>query len=234
MPTTTMPASLASLAGLARKQKSIAARNPYTQGEILHLMDFERAGRRIVRAGFPEPDGLLGAMLVGAPMVAADAITIAADTFATVKTGDAGLINPITGKKWKLGDMNEIAEKDLAIERGLLVEGLSFMRFERSGHWCAGTLKYVYDRRRRRIRWGEASYWDGDESDRKAEELEMQARFPAVAREAFAKELGTAVYGRPTTDRTRDLVDRMQHRLDVEFARQIENDTIGLLLEGPF
>jgi hypothetical protein len=232
MPTTTMPASLAPLAALARKQKSIAARNPHTQGEILHLIDFERDGRRIVRAGYPEPEGLLKAMLVGAPSLAADAITIAADTFATVETGDKGMINPITGKKWKLGDMSEIAQKDLAVERGILIEGLSLMRFERDGHWYAGTLKYIYDRRRQRIKWGEAAYWDGAESDRKAAELDMQARFPAVARDAFAQEVGVSVYGRPTTDRTRDLVDRMQHHLDVAFAREIEGD--ALLLEGPF
>jgi hypothetical protein len=232
MPTTKMPASLASLTALAKKQKSIAARNPYTQGEVLHLIDFERDGRRIVRAGFPEPDGLLKAMLVGAPSLAADAITIAADTFTTVRTGDKGLINPITGKKWKLGDMSEIAQKDLAIERGILLEGLSLMRFERDGGWSAGTLKYVFDKRRRRVKWEEMVFWDGAESDIKAAELDMQARFPAVAREAFAQEIGVAVYGRPTTDRTRDLVDRMQHHLDVAFAREIEGE--GLLLEGPF
>jgi hypothetical protein len=232
MPTTTMPASLSHLASLARKQKSIAARNPHTQGEVLHLVDLERDGRRIVRLAFPEPEELLEAVTTGVPMLAADAVTIAADTYATVNTGDKALINPITGKKWQLGDMNEIAQKDLAVERGILVEGLSLMRFERDGFWLAGTLKYTYDRRRRRIKWGEAVYWDGAESDRKSEELQMQARFPAVIRRAFTKELGVAVYGRPTTDEDRDLVDRLQHRLDVEYAREIEQ--IALLLEGPF
>lgn len=232
MPTTTMPASLAALAALARKQKSVAVRNPYTEGEVLHLVDFERDGRIIVRAGFPEPDELLEAVLAGVPRVAADAVVIAADSFTTTKTGDAGLINPITGKKWELGDMNEIAEKDLAVERGILAEGLALMRFERDGSWIAGTLGYTFDRRRRRFRWEKTCYWIGAESDAKAEELEMQARFPAVARKAFAQQLGVAAYGRARTDAERDLVDRMQHRLDVEFAHEI--DDMGLLIEGPF
>lgn len=232
MPTTTMPASFASLAAVARKQKSVAARNPHTEGEVLHLVDFERGSRRIVRAGFVEPDELLEAVLIGVPKVAADAVVIAADSFTTVKTGDKGLINPITGKKWELGDMNEIAEKDLAVERGILAEGLALMRFERGGSWIAGTLGYTFDRRRQRLRWDKASYWTGAESDARAEQLEMQARFPTVAREAFARQLGIAAYGRPTTDETRDLVDRTQHRLDVEFAREV--DSLGLLIEGPF
>lgn len=232
MPTTTMPPSFASLAALARKQKSVAARNPHTEGNVLHLIDFERDGRRIVRAGFPEPDELLEAVMAGAPKVAADAILIAADSFNTLKTGDEGLINPITGKKWELGDMNEIAEQDLAVERGILGEGIILMRFERDGNWIAGTLGYTYDRRRRRFRWDKTTYWTGAESDAKAEQLDMQARFPAVARQAFAQELAIAAYGRATTDAARDLVSRMQHRLDVEFAREIEE--VGLLLEGPF
>lgn len=228
----TMPASLAPLAALAKKQKALAARNPHTKGEVLHLIDFERGGRRIVRAAFPEPEELLDAMMTGAPMVAADAVCVAADSFTTVKAGDAGLVNPITGKKWELGDMNEIAAKDLAVERGILAEGITLMRFHRDGSWIAGVLGYTFDRRRRLFRWDKASHWNGVESDAMAEKLDMRARFPNVAREAFAQELGIAAYGRATTDAERELVSRMQHRLDVEFARVVEET--GVLLEGPF
>jgi hypothetical protein len=232
MPTTAMPASLAALTALAKKQKSLAARNPLTEGEVLHLVDFERGGRRIVRAGFPDPDVLLEAVMAGVPQVAADAVVIVADSFATARGGDKAEINPITGKRWELGDMNEIAEKDLAVERGILIEGLTVMRFERDGNWLAGTLAYTFDRSRRRIRWGETSYWTGAESDARAEQLDLEARFPKVARKAFTQELAIAVYGQSDTDEERDLLGSVQHRLDVEFAHGI--DDTGLLLAGPF
>jgi len=231
VPTISMPPSLAPLVALARKQKGVAVKNPHTNGEVLHFIDFERDGVRVIRAGWRQPDEILACMRVGVPLLAADAVIIAADSYCSTGTGERATVNPITGKQWKLGDMDEIAHNDLAVERGLIAEGISVMRFERRGGWVAGTLPYTHDRNRRRLRWGQASYYYGTESDRLAEELDMQARFPALAREAFEHQVAASLYAEVGGDMV-VRTDGLQHGFDLEMVRQIDEQD-GVVLEAP-
>ncbi len=228
--TPTVPAEFRDIVALARRQKSVAIRNRHTKGAVLHIIDFERSGRRIVRAGWPTPEGVLATMSVGVPMLGADAVTVAADSY--VAAGERGVaeVNPITGKDWRLGDMDEIAEKDMAIERGLISEGISLMRFERSGRWSAGSLAYVHDRARNRLVWGDLEFQTHSDQ-MKDEALQVGARFPSVAQESFARQTSMDLLdaiGEPDHD-----VDGFQHRMDVAFARQIK-ERGGALLEAPF
>ena len=164
-----MPPSVRVLAKLIKAEKTRSVREGTNPS---HLVDVYRDGRRILRVGMNEPDDAVTVLYNAPGAMFADRINVAADSWeARTET------NPITGKAWVLGDMEQIAQEDLGLHRGILREGIMLMSFTRDGTAWAGRHFYTHDRDANRITW-------------EPEPVAMNSeggRFPAVAKDGFAR-----------------------------------------------
>jgi hypothetical protein len=164
-----MPPTMRTLAKLMKVEKTRSVREGTNPS---HLVDVYRDGRRILRVGMGEPDDAVMVLYNAPGAMFADQINVAADSWeARTET------NPITGKSWELGDMDQIAREDLGLHRGILREGIMLMSFDRDGEGWAGRHFYTHDRETNRITW-------------EPEPVSMNAeggRFPAVAKDGFAR-----------------------------------------------
>jgi hypothetical protein len=214
-PLPTIPEPFISLGHLAVQRKMRSVRR--SDGDTPHFLDFERAGRRILRLGAPTSDEMFEQMVKGIITLNLDVVTLAVDTWLSSRD-----LNPITGKDWEFGDMDRIATEDAGVERGLLSEGFNFVRGERDSGFVSGaTLCYTHDRVEKTITWRAAAPYGSSK----------EGRIPRLLTEAFAEptlmDRVLATVGPPSEHG----IDHYQRKIDVTFTLMLP--TSCLVLEGP-
>jgi hypothetical protein len=229
---TSLPTQFADIAAAAQRVKIRAVR----RGESFpHLLDVERDGRRLLRVGCcSTSDKFLAVIAAAIPVAAADAVTIAMDVWGSPRAVGAAATNPITGKPWELGDMDRMARMDAGVERGLLVESIHLMRYERSGDWTGGSLAYIHDRDTDALVWGDHTFWNGPQVEEQAATMGMTqtGRFPSVLAKAFAERPAIDILGRPAKPHERKLVAQAQRQFDRGLADEIDADDELVLFEA--
>lgn len=227
-----LPPQFADIAATAQRVKIKSVR----QGESFpHLLDIERGGERLLRLGCcASSDKLLAVIAAAIPITSADAVTIAMDVWGSPRAVGAAAINPITGKPWERGDMDRMARMDAGVERGLLIESIHLMHYERSGDWTGGSIVYTHDRETDLLVWGNHEFWNGPDVEEKAASLGMAqtGRFPSVLAKAFAERPAIDILGRPPMAHERRLVDRAQRQFDRTLADEIDADEDLVLYEA--
>jgi hypothetical protein len=211
---------------MARVEKERAVRSSRA-GETLHYVEVHRDGRRVLCVGVPDPPDVLGLLNSAPAVMCADSVGIAVDSW-----GADGPTNPISGKRWELGDMEKIVEQDLGLARGLVREQLTVMGFERGGGEACGQLFYTHDREARTIWWGADAFEPGEAID---------GRFLLAGRAGFDRptviDVATRVLGPPPDDMDLDdLINRSGVSWVLTFPRtwRVVHGPKGPPLNGQF
>ena len=165
-----MDAQMTDLFRKARSMKNNAVRR--LDGDIPHLVDIYRNDARVARLAAVFTEDVLTIMYQAPGACCADRLVLAVDTWASQDQ-----INPVTGKQWEFGDMDRIAEHDLGVHRGLLMEAIGLMSFRRDETYDAMQVNYHHDRYARKITW-----------DEPIDFISKGGRYPRVAGEGFERE----------------------------------------------
>lgn len=179
-----VPVEFRALLGEMRRWKSVTVRRGALD-DVLHILEFGRDGRRIIRAAVNDADVLLAIITKTIPAIAADWVAMGMDAYRFSKaTLEATDTNPITGRPWEHGDMARIAAMDAGVERGIISETLHFLHATRDGRWLGGDIPYRIDKRRGRPIYESFTTWNGEGLT--GVFGDKRARFPRVIHEAFA------------------------------------------------
>jgi hypothetical protein len=222
-----VPPELRDLYRYTRRRKAVEVHRGAEAMPV--IVDLERNGARVVRLEAPSPEDALEVMGRGPMALDADALAVGFDAWRSRSP-----TNPVKGRRWDFGDMDEIAALDAGLERGLLAEGLHINRITRAERrWTGVLVDYVHDRAQGRLTWAGVEvveYRDNRDEG-------PVGRFARVALEAFDRqpfaELVTAqaeAEGAPA-----GFVDAMfgehRRRVDVTAVRLLAQ--YARVIEGP-
>lgn len=220
-----VPPELRDLYAYLRRRKATEVRRRAEGLPV--LIDVERDGRRLARLEAPSPEAALDVIARAPAALDAEALGVAFDAWMSTSP-----TNPVKGRDWNHGDMDEIANLDAGLERGLLREALNVNRITRAERrWTGVTLQYTHDRDRARLTWG--GVIKGEYRDDPAGPI---GRFPRVALEAFARpafadEVARFAPDLGGPDEVAAQFKRHRRRLDVTAVRMLAR--WARVIEGP-
>lgn len=223
-----VPPELRDLVAYARRRKAVEVHRGAEAMPV--IVDLERDGRRVARFEAPSPEDALEVIARGPMALAADALGVGMDAWRS-----SAPANPVKGRPWEFGDMDEIARLDAGLERDLLTEGLHVNRMTRAERrWVGVLVDYVHDRQRGRLTWAgveAVEYCD----DRDAGPV---GRFVRVALEAFDRPPFEELVADESSARSSaediDAVGMFRHhrrRVDVSAVRLLAQ--FARVVEGP-
>lgn len=101
----------------------------------------------------PGAEEALRACWLAATAFACDTITMTTDTYMAVGDAKDGaqakdMVNPLTGKPWGRGDMQELAMHHRGVERGWITEALMTLAVNRAGDTATATAEYKLTERK--------------------------------------------------------------------------------------
>lgn len=111
-----------------------------------------------------ERDEMLNMVSVCAGMFRADAVGLAFETWEPGKNLENWNINPLTGREWAMGEMDDVVKNHDALSKGWIVENVSVMCANRAGDLAMRQMPFKYVGGKH-LHWLDGEGWSSTDYD---------------------------------------------------------------------